>query len=757
VTKTFWIPTGSERPLEELPRLDSEAFAEMRAALDAQRPELRAEIDSKIERALEIVRSFDPLPLLVHVAMKHGISAPGQEEPHAGSAPTIRIEYALSLALVASDDTPRGEAPPGVVVEFEELVGAILDLTTMYYATEGTAEGKYSLDEAELRALSLMYMLNVRGEARRDHALTVFRAVMEPHDGFLRDRLGFTTSEFLETVLELERQIVAAFDTYRDAMRIQATIDSEFDTWCEGDGQLIPEAMQEKTFAEQSDIRNRVAEAMRLVKQLPPSPFEIVPNERTSAAVLREISSSFGDNRAFAEVSGGKAMPTSDSVIAERPLLRRGNRYFGFGIAALLDSLTSVLEAAIHRTDDKYWQQSYTKKRAAVLEELACGLLSRLLPEAQIYRNVYFQAPGVPRFETDAIVVFGRTVLILETKAGALARSARRGGLEAIRKDIKLLIKSAHDQARRVTDVIAGGGASFTYANGSPAVTLPARADLRDLFFVNVTLANLGHLATRLSTVKRLDLLSSDDWPWSVCITDLQVIAEILDGPGEFLAYLSARRTSNDAGGAVTPDENDFLMAFLRDGLAELKEAHERGAPVLMTNETEELDSYYAMKEGFIDDAPKPALRVPIELAALFRGLEALGPDGAELVADILALPFRAIRFLGEQIAERIASVRAGGAWSEVTVPPGHVAFGLTIAVGRIANAEEWAPRIRYYVTVKKYHQKASRWIAIGIGIDDDGHLEYPAYQIVGEWKQNDALAREATKSFGTPTHDAQP
>lgn len=118
-------------------------------------------------------------------------------------------------------------------------------------------------------------------------------------------------------------------------------------------------------------------------------------------------------------------------------------------------------------------------------------------------------------------------------------------------------------------DVLRGGGdgrgevlarRSRASCAVAPAVTLPPRADLHDVFFVNVPLTNLGHLATRLSTAKRLDLLSSDDWPWSVCITDLQVIAEILDGPGEFLAYLSARRTSNDAGGAVTPDENDFLM-----------------------------------------------------------------------------------------------------------------------------------------------------------------------------------------------------
>jgi len=57
---------------------------------------------------------------------------------------------------------------------------------------------------------------------------------------------------------------------------------------------------------------------------------------------------------------------------------------------------------------------------------------------------------------------------------------------------------------------------------------------------------------------------------------------------------------------------------------------------------------------------------------------------------------------------------------------------------------------------VKKYHQKAGRWIAIGVGMDDDGGLEYIAYQLIGDWKQSHAFDRAATAYFGTPTLDAR-
>jgi hypothetical protein len=144
----FRVPVGSEQPLVEIRGLDAQAFQEMRTAMDVARPGLRAEIDTKIARALGIIRAFDPIPLLVHVALKHGVSAPGQEEPPGGPAPTTRIEYALSLALSVADEETREPPAPEIQSEFENLVIEILDLTSMYFATEGTAGGRYSVDEA---------------------------------------------------------------------------------------------------------------------------------------------------------------------------------------------------------------------------------------------------------------------------------------------------------------------------------------------------------------------------------------------------------------------------------------------------------------------------------------------------------------------------------------------------------------------------------------------------------------------------------
>ncbi len=753
--KTFWIPIRGEQPLVELRGLDAEAFNEMRAAMDAARPDIRADIDKKIGRAVEIVRSFDPIPLLVHVALKNGVSAPGQEQPKSESAPTIRIEYALSLILSVPDDEKRAEPPPEVEAEFESLVSEILDLTTMYFLTEGTAEGKYSLDEAELRSLSLMHMLNVRGDARQAHALDVFRAVAAPHDEFLRERFGFSAEEFVSTVLEIERQIVSALTAWGEVMRTQSALDKRFDEWSETDGKQVPEERRPEAVLKLPGIRQQIDAAQELAARLPPAPFEIVANENALAAVLQGISATLGDNAAFL-TGPSSGWPTNGSLIAERPILRRAGRWFAFGAAALLENVLSILESAIRQADNKYWEASYTKKRGDVVEQLACRHIEALLPGAQIYRNVFFESSAVKRFETDAIILFGRTLLVVETKAGALARSARRGGLGAIKKDVALLIKAAHDQASRVADVIALGEAVFRYGDGSVAVTIPGRSDLRDVFFVNVTLANLAHLATRLSTAKRLDLLSSDDWPWSVCVTDLRVMSEILDGPSEFLAYLHARRRANDAGGAVTPDENDFLMAFLRNGFAELDEARERGATVtLMMNETGPLDRYYVMLDGYIDEAPKPTLDLPEELVRMIRGLERLGPDGAELAADLLLVPRAVLRSIGENLAEMLNHVRSTGESRDVTIPP-HPAspVGITIATGRIRDANEWVSRIRAYVTLKKYHEKASKWICIGVGIGEDDSLDYQAVLFVGDWHFDERLSSAAVKLFGTSTID---
>jgi hypothetical protein len=747
----FWVPVGSEQPLVEIRGLDAEAFQEMRTAMDAARPDLRAEIDRKIAQALHIIGGFDPIPLLVHIALKHGVSAPGQEEAPVGPAPTTRIEYALSLVLSMADNEKREKPTVEIESEFENLVIEILDLTSMYFATEGTAGGKYSVDEAELRALSLMHTLNMRGNAHQAHALDVLRAVASPHDRFLKEKFGFTGEDFVGTILEIERQIVMALTTWGDMMRLQAALTAKFEEWSKGAGQSVNENDRTEAFLNEPGIRAQLEQGQQLADALPSSPFEIIPNDRAMLPVLRVVSSVFGDNEPFVSAPESGGWPTNDSVVGDRPLLRRNDRWFGFGAAALLDNALQILESAIRTGDARYWETSYTKKRGVVIEDLACKYLGELLPGAEVYRNVYFELPDGKRFETDAVMLFGRTLIVVETKAGGLARSSRRGGMNAIKKDVSMLVKAAHDQARRVAEIIVHGPAVCRQGDGTVAATVPSRQELREVFFVNVTLANLAHLATRLSTAKRLDLLSSDDWPWSVCITDLRVISEILEGPSEFLAYLKARRLANDAGAAVTPDENDFLMGFLRDGLSELSEASERGAAAFLMNETAALDRYYFMREGYIDDAAKPAMDVPPEVSTLVRGLERLGADGAELAAEILGMPRSALRFVGGRLAEMIASARSTGEWHDVTLHPhATVPFGTTIAVGRIADADRWAPRIRTYVTVKKYQQKASRWMAIGIGLDDDGTLDYQAVVLEGEWRFDERLAKAERELLGS-------
>jgi hypothetical protein len=590
-----------------------------------------------------------------------------------------------------------------------------------------------------------MHTLNIRGNAHQAHALDVFRAVASPHDRFLKDRFGFTAEDFVGTILEIERQIVTALTTWGDVMRLQAALSAQFEDWSKGAGQRIDEKHRAAAFSNEPGVRAQLEQGQQLADVLPESPFEIIPNDRAMLPVLAVVASVLGDNEPFVSTAESRGWPTNDSVVAERPLLRRNDRWFGFGAAALLDNALAILESAIRTSDPKYWEASYSKKRGAVIEDLACNDLGRLLPGVEVHRNVYFDSPAGKRFETDAVMLFGRTLIIVETKAGGVARSSRRGGMNAIKKDVSMLVRAAHDQARRVAEMIVQGPAVCRYGDGTVAATIPARRELREVFFVNVTLANLAHLATRLSTAKRLDLLSSDDWPWSVCITDLRVISEILDGPGEFLAYLKARRLANDAGAVVTPDENDFLMGFLRDGLSELSEAAARGAGVFLMNETAALDRYYFMREGYVDDAPKPAMDVPPEIVALVRGLERLGAGGAELAAEILGMPRRALRFVGGRLPEMIASVRSTGEWREVTLHPhASVPFGTTIAVGQIADAGHWARRIKTYVTIKKYQQKASRWVAIGIGLDDDGTLDYQAVVLEGEWRFDEQLAKAA-------------
>ncbi|HYH10457.1 MAG TPA: hypothetical protein VEK11_25660 [Thermoanaerobaculia bacterium] len=707
----------------------------MRTEMLANMPGMREEINAGIVRLLDILRTNDPIRLLFTVALQNSIFDPERyvagDSENAGSP--VKSEYALSLAASLPPNPEASEPSEATIDEFGELLDQVLTTANMYFVTE-TMDPKYAPAESEARMQMITETLNVRGDSRRSHAHDLVRHLFVPHDQFLSEHFGFATEDFIRAALLVEKQISRVLNDYLAfTKRLRETIDESART-----------------------LHRPSAEAAALLSgelaDLAQNPFEINPTQEMPAALLDLLSLKFGENAPFAEFEKAPGWPTNDSRIFARPILAAHGRYYAFAPHILIQNLVFVMEELIRRADKKYFTNSYAKKRGKVLEQLAVKYLTDLLPGAKAYEKVYYPSKECEDSvvcECDALVLVGRTLFIVEAKAAAVAASTRRGGLKSIEADVKELIANAQTQGARAKRYIEENApARFTFEDGSEAITFTSRAELGDIFIINVTLSHLGALATKLTTSAAMGLLKERVWPWTVFVNDLRSVSEVFDSSAEFIAFLKQRLSLHDTGIVTTSDENDILGAFLAHGL-DFTDAAQSGAGMVLIDPSysRPLDRYFLGQEGVLAPSAKPRLDVPTEIERLARGLEASGPLGIEAAAEILALPRPVLQFIDEKLRKMLRAA-GRGEFHDITVPPQRKHPGVTIAVGSVASPTDWRKRIETYSVLKKYRERAARWLVITIGIAKDGLRVYASDLLEDEWRPDPVKERASDQLF---------
>jgi hypothetical protein len=705
----------------------------MRAEMLRNMPELRQEIDSKVARLLEILRVHDPLRLLLSVALRNSVYDPEKYLAAEVDASPVRTEFALSLAASLSHDVGKPEPSEDTVEEFTNLIEEVLTAANGYFISE-TLDPKYTPAQSEARMQMLTETLNIRGETLPSYALDLVRALFTPHDHFLAERFGFVTDDFVRAASVIGDQILGAFGKYLTFNeRLRGVI------------------VESKTTMKYPSPE-KAAEIADELSQLSHNPFEITPTPEVPPALLSLLSLAPGENAPFAEFKKAPGWPTNDSRIFERPLLTINGRFYAFAPHLPLQNLVFALEQLVQRTDPKYFTDSYSKKRGKVLETLAVKYVTALLPGAIAYEKVYYpskECGDSGRCECDALVLFGRTLFIVEAKAAAVAASTRRGGLKSIEKDVEELIASAQRQGARVRRYIdESAPARFTYEDDSEAVTFESRAELGDIFIINVTLSHLGALATKLTTSAAMGLLKERVWPWTVSVNDLRAISEILDSPAEFIAFLKLRLSLHDKGIVTTPDENDLLGSFLTHGL-DFTDASDAGAGMVLLDPsyTRPLDRFFLGKEGVLPVSPKPILEIPQEMKRLVAGLQGSGPLCIEAAVELLMLPRPVLQFIEDKLRGVIRSAERGD-FHDLTIPPQRKRPGITIAVGAISSPTNWRKRMETYTILKKYRERAARWLLVTVGIAKDGHCVYDADLLEDEWRPDPKRERAAEMFF---------
>jgi hypothetical protein len=549
---------------------------EWTALLDKE--ELYLEINGTIRKFEQLLEEYDPLSIISIVARDPYnplflLIPDGYSEP--------LLEYLMSLAL--AKPYPKTTKQPTKTLR-EELYKLWKNLTfavPMYFGLDISE----IQSDTELRFNLILQYLQIRGDAYIQHLNLTFLDLFKSHSQHLQKEIGFSAEDLQGFVNRLEVAITSAL---KKQMETSIGAHSNYEI------------------------------------------FEIRPENKIEALILRELSCTFGDNQGFLdEAPKWSAWPTNDTIITSHPIIKHNERYFAFHLPMTVRGCKSYIETLLKQKSEKYYMEKYLPSRDKYLEHTTMDLINTLLPKAKVHRNLLYDVVdnGLKKqYELDGLVVYDDCLIIIETKARELRIPSKRGHIVKLKGDLKKILQEAHKQATRAIGYINSAlEVSFFDKRNSRRVEI-SRRNYKHVFIILGNFEPLYVLSTHLSTAKRLGLLSGEEWPWFVYLNDLRVISEIIEHPSTFLHYIQKRIALNDMSSLKAFDELDYFMYYLKKGLPLNKEEIESHDMTMIGVFTEELDLYYSLLGRKISDITKPSIEMHETFELLLTQLEIRQP-----------------------------------------------------------------------------------------------------------------------------------
>jgi len=433
-----------------------------------------------------------------------------------------------------------------------------------------------------------------------------------------------------------------------------------------------------------------------------------------AGAFLDRLSLDFGQ---FAD----RDWPPDIEDVRERPFVHDGRgHYFCVSPASLLWTLRPTLERAIKELPGDAFKR-WDRHRARVVEDRAVKALSTALGADWCHTGLYYETVEVgkrKRPELDGILRVDTCAVLVEAKASSMRPSARRGAPAALRSWIKNELSKASDQARRTRNTILGDvPANVTDGHNKP-VALDVNGVSRT-YEILVVLEDLPGIAPLTWQMGDLGLLPAEPTPLVLHLHDLELICEMAERPAQLIHYFERRRRLDRQRRAWAHDELDYFMNYLgQDGLfwPDIPTDEAKISPIRLLSFTDELDTYFAHKEGQRRRrAKRPRQRLHRDVRALLDHFDDVDEPGwleAQIVLLELDEPSAAriassLRRL-KTLAERDGVVRD----ASFMFPDGD--FGVTVMAVPTSLSGELSRRLVAYCTLKKHQMRYARWYGYG-------------------------------------------
>lgn len=648
----------------------------------------------------------------------------------------IALEYVTWIYLTATEPFEVDGRPLGG--EWEELEKSLASvLQTSMLATMSDVGALADRGKADLQMKAVMHETYIRQNGYQPHLQDQGEALFGPFAADLR-RLGLVpyqeASRVLAAIVDLVEQRVNA---RREQGRAQASI------W--GKATIDPKAFskldkraQEFVGRFENDIDGIVGswvvfglgDAFTVSVEEAASASGVGPTDVTT--FMDAFSLDFGQS------PGPGARPAIYDPLRRAPMVRLPNgRYLAHLVAYLAWTLRERYDDALMA--DPTVRDVYQEHRARYLEDEAIRLLAGTSPHAHVLRSGRYSfddGEGLKEYEVDGLVFIDSVLFIIEAKAGRLSAAARRG---ARLMELEALVADAQKQAARVERYLRSQKPAVFEGPDGERLVISARPEAT-VILVNPTIEPLHAFVTRWSDVVAAGVGSAAPWVWSVSVTDLRAITEVVETAGQLVHFLDRRRALEELK-VVAAEELDLFGHYIAHGLYLEEVRREQPDLVTLGSWTHDLDAH------FEDGAPKPEMKIPDGVRELMVRLARLGPSGwVDATRFLLDGSTETLDEISGLLESRRGRVSSGA----VDLAMARLAFENRLLVYMVMQKIHPTKLAICGAAAKRFH-KANRVIAIGESTDNlDDVALYLEYGPVVEDADADAAAATFIGSFTT-------
>ncbi|HMS72252.1 MAG TPA: hypothetical protein PKB03_04395 [Baekduia sp.] len=673
---------------------------------------------------------------------------PGTLRPMGEDGGPFISEYVAHVLLDRSDAEPLREATPEELragadpEKFAGLVRGILPWLPVWFTHRQSEPEAEELDPwLELRSRLYMHRLTVRSFSYQEQEQETLHGLFDDFAEELRGLAGFDLDQALrlmEAVVELpmlaararaERARGAAkhLEKAVAARRSGRAIQSDFpDEYIQRLAHLPAkraalsiEAMT-TSWAWLGNGRDAAFSAEELAEAA-----DVAAG--TAQRFLDAFSVRFGQrsDRERWEADPLTAFGGEMEAMREHPILHDGSgAYLPCSTETLFFGLRDHLTDALKRDSRTF--KRYDRHRARTLEERALRALTGALNADWSHGGVKYwtqtEDGAVEEGEADGVLRADCLLIFVETKAGALAPSARRAAPERLERGLRDLVEAAAEQLRRAARAIAEKAATkITDPSGAP-LSLDVDGVTRVLR-IAVTLEDLSSVAPATWRLQQTGLLASDETaPWIVGIHELELICDLVDRPAQLVHYV-LRRMRGNRQHVWAMDEMDYFMRYLQHGL--FWEDDELGPEgVDLGNHTDPLDAWWYGEHGHTRPAPRPRKRLDRATRELLDDIEATGgPTRLEAQLMLLELDNDARRRISTSLKQTRRKTERDGRSHNMTLVV-YDDFAITVCAVPQADRPRLGEDLAGFGSRKVNELGLRRWVGLGTVAGSPHRLE---------------------------------